>query len=357
MKKQIKALILGVGGNVSQGIVKALRGSGLDIVLLGACISEYSAGLYLCDKAFLAPYASDAAFLPWLVSICNEEAVDIVLTGVEENINAIMKQYDCFTAQTSAIFCSVSYAQLTIGQDKYLTCQWLKEHGCNYPKYCLLSDAAAVAGLVKEAGFPLIAKPRHGKGAKGIVKITAEEDFVQIAQKEDYVLEECIGTDGDEYTVGCYCDKEQKFRGAIIMHRRLVNGSTDFARIVENEAILEEAEKICAAFCPAGPLNIQLRIDKHGRPVCFELNVRFSGTAPIRAHFGYEDVKAMVKEYVLGEAIDDCFHVQKGEAYRYVNEIYTKEGCAAQMQKEGVLSDPGAFFPRIETLGNWKNQG
>lgn len=104
------------------------------------------------------------------------------------------------------------------------------------------------------------------------------------------------------------------------MHRRLKNGTTIWAEVVENKEIKQEANKICQAYQPKGPLNIQMRLDKLGRPVCFEMNVRFSGTTAMRAHFGFEDVAAMIKEYILHESIDSCFHIQIGEAYRYDNE-------------------------------------
>lgn len=350
-RESVRVLVLGVGGNVSQGIIKALRGSGLNITLIGACIAPSSSGLYLCDSAYISPYANEERFLPWLIELCNKERIDIVLTGVEENINAIMKQYDAFLAGTKAVFKAVSYDKLVIGQDKYLTCEWLKEHGCNYPDYCLLSDKAAVEELVTRVGFPLIAKPRSGKSSKGVVKVTTAEELQALMDREDYVLQECVGTGDDEYTVGCYCDKDNVFRGAVIMHRKLVNGSTDFARIVDNEAILHEVEKICREFQPVGPLNVQLRLDKNNRPVCFELNVRFSGSTPMRAHFGYEDVKAMIKEYILDEPIDDCFHTRKGEAYRYVNEIYMDEGTTARMEKDGSIGCMAEVHPSIEMLG------
>lgn len=350
MSRQVRVLVLGVGGNVSQGIIKALRSSKLDIALIGACISPSSAGLYLCDLAYISPYANEETFIPWLIQVCNDEQIDIVLTGVEENINAIMKQYDAFTAGTTAIFKAVSYDKLVIGQDKYLTCEWLKANGCNYPKYCLLSDRTAVEELVAKIGFPLIAKPRNGKSSNGVVKVTTQEELDTIADRADYVLEECIGTSDDEYTIGCYCDKNNTFRDAVIMHRKLVNGSTDFARIVDNEAILQEVKKICDNFQPVGPLNVQLRLDKNGRPVCFELNVRFSGSTPMRAHFGYEDVKAMIKEYVLGEDISDCFHTRKGESYRYVNEIYMEAGATQQMEQDGYIKNMTDFRPSIERL-------
>ena len=48
-------LVLGVGGNVSQGIIKALRFSQLPLKIYGACISEMSTGLYMCDESYILP--------------------------------------------------------------------------------------------------------------------------------------------------------------------------------------------------------------------------------------------------------------------------------------------------------------
>ena len=80
--------------------------------------------------------------------------------------------------------------------------------------------------------------------------------------------------------------------------------------------------RICAAFQPDGPFNIQLRLDRDGTPVPFEFNVRFSGTTPIRSHFGFRDVEAMLYESILERDISSCFHIHGGVAYRYIEELY-----------------------------------
>lgn len=128
-ERKIKVLVLGVGGNVSQGIIKALKNSDLRMELIGACISVDSLGLYLCDRAYISPYAKESCFLPWLIDLCNKEAIDIVLTGVEENICAIQKNIDKFNSSTDAVFITSAYEKLMVGQDKYKTCEWLKTMG------------------------------------------------------------------------------------------------------------------------------------------------------------------------------------------------------------------------------------
>lgn len=351
-EKIIKVLVLGVGGNVSQGIIKALKNTKLRMELIGGCISKDSVGLYMCDRAYISPYANDERFLDWLIELCNREEIDIVLTGVEENICAIEEQIEKFRQATDAIFIASDYEKLVIGQDKYKTCEWLKENGCNYPKYCKLEEQAEVEKLIEEVGFPLIAKPCVGKSSRGVYLLKNREELETVKQRETeaYVLQECVGDGEREYTVGCYCDKKGQLKDVIIMRRRVQNGSTVWAEVVEHEKIYQEVEKICKAFKPHGPLNVQLRLNDQGEPICFELNVRFSGTTPVRAHFGYNDVEAMVREYVLDEPIESCFRVRQGEMFRYVNEMYLEQGATLALQKNGYDMDMKEKHMCIETM-------
>ena len=74
-----------------------------------------------------------------------------------------------------------------------------------------------------------------------------------------------------------------------------------------------------------GPLNIQLRLSEDGVPVPFELNVRFSGTTPMRARFGFCDVEAMLREVLLHQKIDNCFHIRNGSHLQNPNRLHCHE--------------------------------
>lgn len=341
--KKINILTLGVGGNVGQGILKALRLSDLSFNLINACVSAESLGLYAGDKAYISPYADDEAFLPWLINVCNDEAIDIILTGVEEIIDVLCCNYNVITAKTNAISIFSDYEQLKIGNDKYLTCEWLKKNQCNYPLYAIAEDLPQVDALIESAGFPLIAKPRKGKGSQGIQIIYNKDTLQSFLNKKGYVIQEYIGDGQSEYTVGCYCDKKSNLVDCIIFHRELKYGTTFRATVTENSAILNEVKKICSKFRPKGPLNLQFRMTKDERPVCFEMNVRFSGTTPIRARFGFNDVEALIREYVLDENIQNFFHITNGTAYRYWDEFYVSEEMQDKLHKKGVIDNVHGF--------------
>lgn len=342
--RKINILVLGVGGNVSQGIVTAIKSTNLNCRIVGACISEESLGLYFCDAAYISPYANDPKFVEWVADLCNKEQIDIVFSGVEENVMALESGRQLFESKTKTIFISCNREQLEIGQNKYKTAMWLKQHGCNYPKSADISNDLEVEQLIREVGFPLLAKPNSGKGAHGIFKINTIEDLKAIKEK-NYCLQEIIGDDKKEFTVACYMDRNGNMQDTLIMHRSLRYGTTFMSEIVQNDIIKAECEKICREFKPKGPLNIQLRMHQ-GRPVCFELNVRFSGTTPIRAMWGYNDVEALIKEYLYDEPV--VLNPQKeGKAYRYYNEAFIDVNMQNELAEKRRVNNVSFFHNYI----------
>ncbi|HBN09886.1 MAG TPA: hypothetical protein DD435_14990 [Cyanobacteria bacterium UBA8530] len=82
-----------------------------------------------------------------------------------------------------------------------------------------------------------------------------------------------------------------------------------------------EVEKIVSALKPVGSCNVQLRINKKGKPTAFEINARFSSSVAIRAHFGFNEVEATLRSFLFGEEIK-ALSLRKGVAMRYFNEVY-----------------------------------
>ncbi len=336
--KRMNILVIGVGGNVGQGILKAVALSALSCRVVGACISADSMGLYTVDKAYLCPLASDARFLDWLIDVCHRERVDAVLSGVEPVLSAIAPASERIRTETNAV-CIVSRPEsLAVCGDKLATCVWLKEHGFAFPRYAAAPDVCAVDALVRECGFPLIAKPRRGKGSRGVAKIPSRQALNEFTARDDYVLEEYLGHPDHEYTAACFSDRTYKVRGAIVMRRQLLDGTTVRAEAGDFPEIREEAIRIAEALQPMGPCNLQMRL-RQGRAVCFEINNRFSGTTPIRARFGFNDVESALRHFVLGEAINDLPRIARGVCLRYWNELYVDPDVVEELQSTSLLAE------------------
>jgi len=346
----LNLLVLGVGGNVSQGILKALANSKLPHRVIGACIGSLSLGLYTVDQAYISPAASDSAFRDWLIRLCRREQVHAILSGVEPVLTVLAEAAETIHAETGAI-CIVSTPEcLAIGHDKLHTAQWLRDSGFSFPQSADAANSEGVDALVRECGYPLVAKPRHGKGAHGVFEVRNDEELRTATIKNAYVIQEYLGHPHQEYTVGCFSDREWMVRGALVMRRDLREGTTYRAEAGLFPDVRKEALRIADALRPRGPCNIQMRVHNE-RAVCFEINVRFSGTAPIRARLGFNDVEAALRHYVLAEPAADLPLVTSGIALRYWNEAYVNAEAQAQLDEHGRLDQPSRYQPIIEDYG------
>ena len=278
------------------------------------------------------------------------EQVDAILSGVEPVLTALAREAENIQSQTGAI-CIVSSPQcLAIGNDKLLTSQWLRDHGFAFPKTADAADSQSVDALAKECGYPLIAKPRFGKGAHGVLELVSDRDIRSATARNDYIIQEYLGDPHQEYTVGCFSDRESIVRGALVMRRELLEGTTYRAEAGDFPVVREQAIRIAEALRPVGPSNIQMRMHG-GRAVCFEINVRFSGTTPIRARIGFNDVEATLSHYVLGQPAANLPLITKGIALRYWNEAYVNPDAKTQLDELGKLDQPKRYKPVIEDYG------
>lgn len=350
-KDPLTVLVLGVGGNVSQGILKALACSRLHCRVVGACTSASAFGLYTVDAAYVSPPASAHEFIDWLLRVCREEHVDVVLSGVEPVLDVLERHQDAIRELTGAVCIINAREAMNIGADKVHTCEWLRDEGLPYPAFALGEDADGLAKLVAACGYPLIAKPRLGKGSQGIFIVRNEADLVRVRQTQGYVVQELLGDDASEFTAACLTDRNDELRGVIVFHRFLTSGTTSCAAAGEFPEVRDMAAAIARRLRPKGPCNVQMRMHR-GRAVCFEINVRFSGTTPIRAHLGFNDVEAAIRHFALGEEARDLPVVHCGMAVRYWNEAYIDPAAYATLVKQGSLARPADHPADVETYGH-----
>jgi len=353
MGKIITALVLGVGGNVSQGILKAIYASQIPVRVVGACISQYSMGLYTVDKGLISPLACSEEFLPWLVKTCQVERVSIILSGVEEVLEVMSRHKQEIERLTGSV-CVVSRPEaLEIAASKLRTCEWLRSNSFNYPRFARADSVEEVRQLIGKVGFPLIAKPIVGKSAIGVKVVRQSEDLNECIGRNDYILQEYLGDEDSEFTASCYVGSDGEVKGTIILKRALLCGTTYRAEVIDNEVIRKEVERISSSLNALGPCNVQLRMD-NSRPVCFEINLRFSGTTPIRARMGFNDVETAIRDFVLKESIGKLDASSNLVALRYWNEIYVKRETVNKLTKELSINNLTRCESFIEDYGGQK---
>lgn len=295
----MKVLVTGAGALLGQGVIKSLRASSLKPTVVAVDPSPLSAGLYWADSAHLVPMAKSPDYLDILRRIVHSEKPDIVLPGTDVELAVLARARAELESEFDTHVLISQPEVVEIADDKWLTSQFLKAEGLGHVPSAL---PGAEDRLIDEVGFPLIVKPRIGARSIGVGVVHNRSELTRaIETQPGIVIQKYIGTADTEYTAGTLT-----FEGAcsasIVMRRDLRDGNTYRAYVDDypelNKTIRHAAERLKAY----GPANFQFRLDD-GTPRIFEINARFSGTTPLRAHAGFNEVEIAIRHVLYGEPI------------------------------------------------------
>ncbi len=296
----MKVLVTGAGALLGQGIVKSLRASALKPTIVAVDPNPLSVGLIWADVAHLVPRANAPGYLERVEELLRRERPDALLVGTDVELAAFASQRPRLE-QTYGTRVLVSSPEVVeIADDKWQTAQFFKERELDHPDSALPGDEER---LIAGRGFPLLVKPRRGARSVGVEVVRSRAELsAAIERGGNVVIQEYVGSEETEYTAGVLCF-EGRAQASIVMRRDLRDGNTYRAYVERypelNRTVREWAEQLQ----PHGPANFQFRLDRDGRPKLFEINARFSGTTPLRALAGFNEVEMALRHVLLGEPI------------------------------------------------------
>jgi carbamoyl-phosphate synthase large subunit len=296
----VNVLVTGAGALVGHGVLRLLRMIRRPVRIVTADPDHRAAGHWLGDRAYVIPMAKDPGFVAALERLISRESIQIVLVGTDVELGLFAREKARFAALGANVVVG-SPRLIEIAADKWQTAEFLREAGQPYPRSALADDPAACSALAAECGFPLFAKPRRGArsvGARVVRDAAALEALVGAG--DDLVVQEHLPDEPGEYTAGCL-GFGGAIGGVVVLRRDLRDGNTYRAYHDGTDRHEAAVAAIAGALGVDGPCNFQFR-ERGGRPVVFEINARFSGTTPIRAMFGFNEVEAVIEHALTGAA-------------------------------------------------------
>ena len=300
-------LVTGIGGNVGQGIIRNIIASEYPVKIIGTNISVLSAGNHLVDLFYEVPYGYDNEYIPLLKKISEKEKVDLIIPSTDYETYFLSKNQNEFSCK---IACSGTNST-EIYLDKFVSWQMHEKHNIPFAKSVLPSD-------YKSQFNKAIAKPRKGRGSKGLIFNYTNDPLLK---DEEYLIQELH--EGTEITTAVYRSFiDDEILGLISMERSLENGATTYCKVISDydEKILEIAKGMTKAFDLKGSFNIQSIITKKSEIIPFEINCRISGTNSIRSSFGFKDVQYTIEELLWGIKPEKP-EIIPGIAFRYLSDI------------------------------------
>lgn len=312
-------MVTGVGAIMGYGLLKSLRAADPSLRLIGADIFDDAVGQAWCDVFEQAPLTADKNYQQWLLDVLQRHAVDLLIPGIEQDVHWLSQQREAF-AQTGCQLALNAAQLIELSQDKWAMHEALlgMDEACRIPSL-LKGDFRSL----KEAfGLPFLLKPRRSYASKGLVWVGEERDFSAYAPLLGEVLmaQPIIGNAAQEYTVAVFGDGRGGSGPSITFQRSLASdGSTAKARVCQHASLDVVVARLCRAFKPVGPTNLQFRRSSDGNWYLLEINPRISSTSSIRRAFGYNEAK-MCLEFYLDRQTPQAPTLRQGFAVRYIED-------------------------------------
>lgn len=329
----LTVLVTGAGALLGQGVLRCLRMSRRQLRILTADPDYLAPGHWLGDGAFVIPMAESVDFIPRVEEIIAREKVAILFIGTDVELKKLsVEQYRLKKVYGVQVVVS-PFSVIEIADDKWLTAQFLKNEGFPYPLSAQTCDKKSIEELLAKASFPLFSKPRVGARSKGVELVPDQRTLQRIcAEHENYVIQELLPENQGEYTVGCLV-LENRCRSVVVLRRDLRDGNTCRAYSDLSGRFEPLMAKIAERLGVEGPVNFQFRL-RNGEPVIFEINARFSGTTPIRAVFGFNEVDALL-DYYFDNTMIPAPILREGAVFKIWSDIFIGPGQLEQLKTSG----------------------
>ena len=223
------------------------------------------------DRCHVVPFAHDPSFVSTVADLCAQSAIGLLVPGVDEELLS-MPRVAVRAPHLKILVPAPDYVAAML--DKLEAMTLLRARGIDAPRSTTLDQAATI-------GFPCFAKPRRGRGSRGI-QVLPDPESTQAHLRlsglaaNDIVVQELVT--GQEYTVMMSADRSGRLHAIVPVRVETKRVITLRAETDANPVVIDACAAIHRACPAAGCYNIQLFLTPDGRVRPFEINPRISTT-------------------------------------------------------------------------------
>ena len=320
MNKTINVLVTGVGAIIGYGILKSLRNSKYTCNLIGIDIFNDAVGQQWCDKFIQGIRADSDDFIDFINSIVNDEQIDIVIPGIEQDIEKMVKNFADLSSSSKYVL--NNREMFDIFHDKKQTYIFLEKTIDLIPSLYFEENLFETAR--QKFSLPFIMKQNISYASKGVASIDNEQEYNSYIDTfgSECVAQKKLNIIDSEFTCSIFGLGDGQFVNPICLQRELsVEGSTKKGI---NIAIDNELQKTLQAICKKsnfiGPTNLQF-IKYNGKYLLLEINARISSSTSIREIFGVNEAEMCIDYYLLNQTPSEIKQRQ-GTVVRYIEDAY-----------------------------------
>lgn len=299
MKRQ-RVLVTGTGQfGVGEGIVQCLNlAPGQPYSVIAANVDVNAVSLLASDSGVLLPPAKDSDYLDHVLQACKARDVRFLIPGSEPELKVLAGRDEEFESIGCTLLANPADV-VAIGDDKFATYDFLSRHSIPTPR----SSREVSASAARELGWPVVLKPYSGGGSRNVHVAQSLEELEALRRVMQVrgirvFLQEHIGREDVEFTASALMAPDGSLIGSFAARRTLAGGASATVEVQDFPEVRAVAEQVAKLLHATGPINIQARIHD-GYVSVFEINTRFSGSAPFRALCGFNEPHLLIQK-VLG---------------------------------------------------------
>lgn len=371
-ERRYRLLVMSVGSLVGSALIESLAAMGRDRFELVAMNSVPDAiNNFRVDTCYLSPVAaSRAPLLALLDSLVERHAPDLIVPTRDDDVVALAhwaanRRHDARGARVMV----GSTAMAEMMRDKWESYRWATRNGLPFARSAI--DDAGAQALVREVGFPLIAKPRKGFASTG-VRMLLDPSHVQAALAAGGMLVQApidpspmLTRDalragmplwfapvqaGSPLTLTLLDDEGSTFLSA--WASKHMRGAAFDTRLMRDDALQRLAIDYAAVAWRdgwRGLLNIQARRDASGAWTPIELAGRFMGGTNALHALGVPVVGIVLQRFI--EGFDVPFIAAPRHDLRAVKQATTflvRDDDVAELRDNGVWQAPLGTSSRVQ---------
>ena len=264
-----KVVVTGVGGPAGRAVAAYFRQCSYTVV--GTDVAAVKSDV---DTFIRVPPGDAPEFSPAIFHILESEKPRLFIPTVTEELVPAARMRNAVRDLGIRMFMSDVRA-VCIADDKYLTAKALAAHGVEVPRSLSDEDVENPFVAGDALGYPFVAKPRHGRGGRGVFVYRDRSEAV-IESRTGVVFQEFLP--GEEYDANLFAGPDgEPVVTRVLLKTALKNGIVGNAvsvTAVDQPDIARLAVRAAAALKFEGPIDIDIRRGADGIPRVLEINAR-----------------------------------------------------------------------------------
>lgn len=299
MTKKYNILILSAGRRVElvQAFQKALKYYFNDAQVFTTDIfPELSAACQVADGSFKAPRVTAPEYIDYLLNICIEKNIGMVVPTIDVELNIL--------ALNRAYFERQGIHLIIASEELVSVCRDKRKTAATYSRLEIDQPAIYDKNSLK---FPCFCKPYDGSGSIGALALhTPDMLSLELLEDEKNMFMELVGKEYSEYTVDAYYDRNGQLSCLVPRERIEVRaGEVSKGATRKNYVYNYLRSRLKKLEGARGCITIQVFANPETESIkALEINPRFGGGFPLSHAAGANYPDWLVREYFLDENIN-----------------------------------------------------